>query len=43
MLCYILFRDRAEVLMPKVRDWMNERSWLVNIVVCLFFALLILL
>ena len=43
LLCYLLFRRRAEVVMPKVRDWMNERSWLVNIVVCLLFALLILL
>lgn len=43
VLSYLLFRRRAQVLMPKVRDWMNERSWLVNIVVCLFFALLILL
>jgi Sap-like sulfolipid-1-addressing protein len=42
LLCYLFFRRRAEVLMPKVRDWMTVRSWLVNIFVCLFFVLLIL-
>jgi hypothetical protein len=43
LLCYLLFRRRAQELMPKIRDWMNEFSWLVNIIVCLFFVLLILL
>jgi hypothetical protein len=43
LLCYLLFRRRAQELMPKVRDWMKEFSWLVNIIVCLFFVLLILL
>ena len=43
MLSYLLFRRRAEVLMPKVRDWMNTNSWLVNIIVYIVFILLILL
>ena len=42
MLAYLLFRRRAEVLMPKVRDWMNTNSWLVNIIVYVIFILLIL-
>jgi hypothetical protein len=42
MLSYLLFRRRAEVLMPKVRDWMNTHSWLVNIIVYIVFILLIL-
>jgi hypothetical protein len=42
MLSYVLFRRRAEVLMPKVRDWMNTNSWLVNIIVYIVFILLIL-
>jgi Sap, sulfolipid-1-addressing protein len=42
MLSYLLFRRRAEVLMPKVRDWMNTNSWLVNIIVYVIFILLIL-
>jgi len=42
MLAYLLFRRRAEVLMPKVRDWMNTNSWLVNIIVYIVFILLIL-
>ena len=42
MLSYLLFRRRAEVLMPKLRDWMNTNSWLVNIIVYVVFILLIL-
>src|SRR5215208_8261376 len=41
-LSYLLFRRRAEVLMPKVRDWMNINSWLVNIIVYVIFIVLIL-
>jgi len=42
LLAYLLFRRRAEVAMPKVRDWMNTNSWLVNIIVYIVFILLIL-
>jgi hypothetical protein len=42
MLSYLLFRHRAERAMPKVRDWMNTHSWLVNIIVYVVFILLIL-
>jgi hypothetical protein len=42
MLAYLLFRRRAEVAMPKVRDWMNTNSWLVNIIVYVIFIILIL-
>jgi hypothetical protein len=41
-LSYLLFRRRAERAMPKVRDWMNANSWLVNIIVYVIFILLIL-
>jgi hypothetical protein len=41
-LAYLLFRRRAEVAMPKVRDWMNSHSWLVNIIVYFVFIVLIL-
>ncbi len=41
-LSYLLFRRRAEVTMPKVRDWMNTNSWLVNIIVYVVFIVLIL-
>ena len=41
-LTYLLFRRRAQRAMPKVRDWMNANSWLVNIIVYLIFILLIL-
>jgi hypothetical protein len=42
VLSYLLFRRRAELAMPKVRDWMNTHSWLVNIIVYVVFILLIL-
>jgi hypothetical protein len=42
MLAYLLFRRRAQRAMPKVRDWMNTNSWLVNIIVYIVFILLIL-
>lgn len=29
-------------MMPKVRDWVNAHGWLVNIIACLIFILLIL-
>jgi hypothetical protein len=41
LLGYLLFRRRAVQAMPKVRDWMNSNSWLVNIVVYVIFILLI--
>jgi hypothetical protein len=42
VLAYLLFRRRAQRVMPKVRDWMNINSWLVNIIVYIVFILLIL-
>ena len=42
LLFYAVFHRRAVGAMPKVRDWMNTNSWLVNIIVCLIFIFLIL-
>jgi hypothetical protein len=42
LLFYVLFRTRAQVTMPKVRDWMNANSWAVNIAVYAIFIVLIL-
>jgi hypothetical protein len=42
ILFYLLFHRRAQRAMPKVRDWMNAHSWLVNIIVYVIFILLIL-
>ena len=42
VLFYLLFHRRAQRAMPKVRDWMNTNSWLVNIGVYIIFILLIL-
>jgi len=42
LLLFLLFHRRAQRLMPKVRDWMNSNSWLVNIIVCGVFIVLIL-
>jgi hypothetical protein len=41
-LSYLLFHRRAITAMPKLRDWMNTNSWLVNIIVCGIFIVLIL-
>jgi Sap-like sulfolipid-1-addressing protein len=42
LLLYLLFRRRAQRLMPRVRDWMNANSWLLNILVYVVFIALIL-
>jgi len=42
-LFHLVFHRRAQQFMPKVRDWMNTHSWLVNIIVCGVFIALILL
>ena len=31
------FGARAQAFLPKVRDWMNDNSWVVSEVVILFF------
>jgi len=41
-LFYLLFHRRAQQVMPKVRNWMNTNSWLVNIIVYVIFIWLIL-
>ncbi len=41
LLGYLIFHRRAVGAMPKLRDWMNANSWLVNIIVCAIFILLI--
>jgi hypothetical protein len=33
---------RAVLDIPRVREWMNSHSWLVNIIVCVIFVVLIL-
>lgn len=42
LLFFLLFRRRAQQLMPRVRDWMNSHSWLVNIIVYAVFIVLVL-
>jgi hypothetical protein len=42
LLLYLLFYSRAQRLTPRVRDWMNTNSWLVNIIVCVVFIAIIL-
>lgn len=42
MLLYLLLGRRAQRLTPKVRDWMNANSWLVNIIAYAAFIALIL-
>jgi hypothetical protein len=42
LLMFLLFGQRARTAMPKLRDWMNNNAWLVNVIVCGIFILLIL-
>ncbi len=42
LLGFVLFHRWAQGAMPKVRDWMNTHSWLVNIIVYAIFIVLIL-
>ncbi|WP_067807163.1 GAP family protein [Actinomadura formosensis] len=42
LLAFLVFHRRAVDAMPRLRDWMTMNSWLVNIVACLFFVVLIL-
>lgn len=41
-LAVVAFGERAETLLPKIRDWMNENAWIVNEVVILFFVAIVL-
>lgn len=36
-LTLVAFGERAETAIPKVRDWMDENSWIVNELVIVFF------
>jgi membrane protease YdiL (CAAX protease family) len=39
-LILVAFGERAESFLPKVRDWMNTNSWVVNEVVIVFFIVI---
>ena len=38
----LAFGQRAETMLPKVRDWMNTNSWIVSEVVLVFFVVIVL-
>jgi hypothetical protein len=42
LLFYLLLGRHAKDAMPKIRDWMNANSWLVNIIACVIFVILLL-
>ncbi|MBL1096725.1 GAP family protein [Streptomyces coffeae] len=42
LLVYLLFGNRAREAMPRLREWLNSHSWVVNIAACLIFIVLIL-
>ncbi|MCL8013361.1 GAP family protein [Streptomyces sp. AS02] len=42
LLFLLAFHRRATAAMPQVRDWMDTHSWLINIIVCVIFIVLIL-
>ena len=42
-LAVLTLGQRAEALLPKVRDWMDANSWIVSEIVLVFFILIVLL
>jgi cytochrome bd-type quinol oxidase subunit 2 len=34
----VLLGKRADVVLPRVRDWMNQNAWVVSLVVLIFFV-----
>ena len=42
LLVYLPLRRQAQRFMPKVRNWMNANSWLLNVITCAVFIALIL-
>jgi Sap, sulfolipid-1-addressing protein len=40
LLGVLLLGKRAQVVLPKIRDWMNDNAWVVSEVVLVFFAYL---
>ena len=40
VLSFLLFKKRAERIMPGVQDWMDSHGWIINEVVLVFFILL---
>lgn len=41
-LMVVAMQERAQTLLPKVRDWMDQNSWIVSEVVIVFFIVIIL-
>jgi Sap-like sulfolipid-1-addressing protein len=41
-LLVVAMRERAQTLLPRVRDWMNTNSWIVSEVVLVFFVAIVL-
>jgi threonine/homoserine/homoserine lactone efflux protein len=39
-LCLVILGERAERLLPKVRDWMNDNSWIISEIVIGLFVVL---
>jgi hypothetical protein len=39
-LTVILLGKRAEVVLPRIRDWMNQNAWVISEIVLVFFAVI---
>ncbi|WP_225797232.1 GAP family protein [Streptomyces aculeolatus] len=37
-LCVVILGRRADVVLPRIRDWMNSHSWVISEIVLVFFA-----
>ena len=40
LLAVLVLGQRADVVLPRIRDWMNDNAWVVSEVVLVFFAVI---
>jgi len=42
LLSFLLFRKRAEQVMPRIQTWLDTNGWIINEVVIVFFIVMLL-
>lgn len=43
LLSFLLFKKRAERLMPRIQTWLDSNGWIINEIVIVFFIVMLLL
>ena len=41
-LMVLVLGERAKAVLPKIRDWMNNNSWIISEIVLVFFIVIVL-